>query len=136
VLSQTFRTAIHSRMGTGFRSYAHTYPNADVILVEPDLSDHRMFFSNIFSFSNRREVCEHAYASTLQHLRANAADIGARLEKHGLRLKLDVVNDPRRALFPEDEFDAAPTFAGVTGEIRNALDRLGEVLERIEKSAA
>jgi predicted acylesterase/phospholipase RssA len=136
VLSQTFRTAIHSRMGTGFRSYAHTYPDADVVLVEPDLSDHRMFFSNIFSFNNRRDVCEHAYASTLRHLRDHAGEVGDKLEKHGLRLRHEVLNDPRRVLFPEAEFDAAPTSAGVVGEIRNVLDRLGDVLERIEKSAA
>jgi NTE family protein len=136
VLSQTFRTAIHSRMGTGFRSYAHTYPNADVILVEPDLRDHRMFFSNIFSFNNRREVCEHAYASTLRHLGEHAGEIGAKLEKHGLRLKPEVLNDPRRMLFPPHEFDAPPTSTGVVGEIRNVLDRLGDVLDRIEKSAA
>lgn len=136
VLSQTFRTAIHSRMGTGFRSYAHTYPDADVVLVEPDLSDHRMFFSNIFSFNNRRDVCEHAYASTLRHLRDHAGEVGAKLEKHGLRLRHEVLNDPRRVLFAEAEFDAAPTSAGVVGEIRSVLDRLGDVLERIEKSAA
>ncbi|HYH83147.1 MAG TPA: patatin-like phospholipase family protein [Longimicrobium sp.] len=136
VLSQTFRTAIHSRMGTGFRSYAHTYPGADVILVEPDLSDHRMFFSNIFSFNNRREVCEHAYASTLRHLREHAEEIGAKLERRGMRLRPEVLNDPRRVLFPEDEIDARPTTRGVTGEIRNVLDRLGDVLDRIERSAA
>jgi NTE family protein len=136
VLSQTFRTAIHSRMGTGFRSYAHTYPGADVILVEPDLSDHRMFFSNIFSFNNRREVCEHAYASTLRHLRDHAEEIGAKLERRGMRLRPEVLDDPRRVLFAEDEFDARPTSRGVTGEIRHVLDRLGEVLDRIEKSAA
>lgn len=134
VLSQTFRTAIHSRMGTGFRSYAHSYPDADVILVEPDLSDHRMFFSNIFSFNNRREVCEHAYASTLRHLREHAGEIGAKLERRGMRLRREVLDDPRRVLFAEDELDARP--GGVTGEIRNVLDRLGEVLERIERSAA
>lgn len=136
VLSQTFRTAIHSRMGTGFRSYAHTYPGADVILVEPDLSDHRMFFSNIFSFNNRRDVCEHAYASTLRHLRANQDEIGDKLERHGLRLRPEVLNDPRRVLFPEDEFSPTPAPRGVVGEIRNVLDRLGDVLDRIERSAA
>jgi len=136
VLSQTFRTAIHSRMGTGFRSYAHTYPSADVILVEPDLSDHRMFFSNIFSFNNRREVCEHAYASTLRHLREHAGEIGAKLERRGMRLRHEVLDDPRRVLFAEDEFDARPPSRGVTGEIRGALDRLGDVLDRIERSAA
>jgi NTE family protein len=135
VLSQTFRTAIHSRMGTGFRSYAHTYPNADVILVEPELTDHRMFFSNIFSFSNRREVCEHAYARTLAHLRDHTGELGAKLEKHGLRLRPEVLDDERRVLFGEDAPEAR-TVRGVTGEIRDALDRLGAVLDRMGVSIA
>jgi NTE family protein len=128
VLSQTFRSAIHSRMGTGFRGYAHTYPGADVILVEPPLSDHRMFFSNIFSVSNRREVCEHAYRSTLTHLRENAGALDAKLAKRGMRLRPEVLADETRLLFDDDE-------RSVAGDIRGVLDRLGEVLDRIESAA-
>ena len=132
VLSQTFRTAIHSRMGTGFRGYARTYPHADVILVEPPLSDHRMFFSNIFSVSNRQEVCEHAYRSTLLHLREHADELTAKLEKHGMRLRPEVLADDGRVLFDDD---ALPTASGVAGDIRGVLDRLGAVLDRIESAA-
>jgi predicted acylesterase/phospholipase RssA len=131
VLSQTFRTAIHSRLGTGFRGYAHTYPGADVILVEPPLSDHRMFFSNIFSVSNRREVCEHAYRSTLRHLRENADALNAKLEKRAMRLRPEVLADETRLLFGDDE-PGKRTAGGVVGDIRGVLDRLGEVLDRIE----
>jgi NTE family protein len=128
VLSQTFRTAIHSRMGTGFRGYAHTYPGAEVILVEPPLTDHRMFFSNIFSVSNRRGVCEHAYRSTLDHLRANADVVNAKLAKRGMRLRPAVLADRERLLFDDDERTVAT-------EIRGVLDRLGAVLDRIENAA-
>ncbi len=135
VLSQTFRTAIHSRMGTGFRSYAHTYPDAQVILVEPDLADHRMFFSNIFSASNRREVCEHAYARTLEHLRAHRDEIGAKLERSGMRLRAGVLDGPPRLLFGPDEAET-PTPRGILGDVRTTLDRLGAALDRLEKSVA
>jgi predicted acylesterase/phospholipase RssA len=133
VLSQTFRTAIHSRMGTGFRGYARTYPNADVILVEPPVSDHRMFFSNIFSASNRREVCEHAYQSTLAQLREQREAMDAKLRKHGMRLRPEVLADARRTLF--EDLDRAPDTVGVMGDIRGVLDRLGDVLDRIEQAA-
>jgi NTE family protein len=135
VLSQTFRTAIHSRMGTGFRSYRHTYPDADVILVEPDLADHRMFFSNIFSAANRREVCEHAYARTLAHLAERREEIGEKLQKRGMRLRPEVLDDRRRVLFEEDAPEPR-TVRGVAGEIRDVLDRLGAVLDRLDGSAA
>ncbi len=128
VLSQTFRSAIHSRMGTGFRGYAHTYPGADVILVEPPLSDHRMFFSNIFSVSNRREVCEHAYRSTLTHLREHRETLDAKLAKRGMRLRPGVLADEGRLLFEDEAI-------GVAGDIRSVLDRLGRVLDRIENAA-
>ena len=135
VLSQTFRTAIHSRMGTGFRSYAHTHPHADVILVEPELTDHRMFFSNIFSASNRREVCEHAYARTLAHLREHQDEIAEKLEKRGLRLRPQVLDDERRVLFEEDRPEPHTT-RGALREIRDVLGRLGDALDRMEKPAA
>ncbi|HVG43983.1 MAG TPA: patatin-like phospholipase family protein [Longimicrobium sp.] len=128
VLSQTFRSAIHSRMGTGLRGYAHTYPGADVILVEPPLSDHRMFFSNIFSVTNRREVCEHAYRSTLAHLREHAGALDTKLAKRGMRLRPEVLADEGRMLFDENE-------RSVAGDIRGVLDRLGQVLDRIENAA-
>jgi NTE family protein len=133
VLSQTFRTAIHSRMGTGFRSYAHTYPGADVILVEPQLSDHRMFFSNIFSVSNRRDVCEHAYASTLAFLRENEREIAEKLARRGMSLRREVLDDATRTLFAPHE---QPPREGVLGDIRDTLDRLGGVLDRLEHRSA
>lgn len=136
VLSQTFRTAIHSRMGTGFRSYEHKYPNAEVILVEPDVTDHRMFFSNIFSFQNRREVCEHAYVATLENLRANREVLEKKLEKVGMRLRPEVLSDRRRRpLFRDDELQP-PTARGVLGDVRSVLDRLAAALDRLETSAA
>ncbi|NJN48169.1 MAG: hypothetical protein HC808_18710 [Candidatus Competibacteraceae bacterium] len=61
VLSQTFRTIIHSRMQVGMANYKSQYPQADIVLFEPNLDDSKMFFTNVFSFSNRNRVCEHAY---------------------------------------------------------------------------
>ncbi|NIP80100.1 MAG: patatin, partial [Gemmatimonadetes bacterium] len=52
VLSQTFRTMIHSRRVAGFKTYEYAFPDADVVLIEPSMGDHSMFFTNIFSFRN------------------------------------------------------------------------------------
>ena len=68
VLSQTLRTMIHSRMEIGFRRYGLRYENTDILLIEPDRDDYRMFFTNIFSFKSRRAVCEHAFKATLKQL--------------------------------------------------------------------
>ena len=130
VLSQTFRTLVHSRMRTGFRTYEHTYPNADLVLIEPELDDQRLFFSNIFSFSNRRQVCEHAYASTRRHLLARADALDPVLERYGMRLRRDVLADESRTLFGDrsDRHAGKPELAG---EVRGVLGRLEEALERL-----
>lgn len=93
VLSQTMRTLIHSRMEIGFRRYGLRYENTDILLVEPDRDDYRMFFTNIFSFSSRKHVCEHAFQATLRQLSKRRDVLEPMLEKHGLRLKVDVLDN-------------------------------------------
>ncbi len=77
VLSQTFRTLIHSRLDVGMKRYDSLYEDADVILLEPDRDDYEMFFSNIFSFSERSAVCAHAYESTRRDLLKPVRPAGA-----------------------------------------------------------
>ncbi len=50
VLGQTFRAIIHSRMRVGMESYRARYPDAGIVLFEPDREDADMFFANIFSY--------------------------------------------------------------------------------------
>ncbi len=87
VLSQTFRTMIHSRMRTGFKNYEYLYPDAELVLIEPELSDHTMFFSNVFSFANRARILDHGYAATKRYLVRNAGRIEPLLKRHGLALR-------------------------------------------------
>lgn len=128
VLAQTFRTMIHSRMRTGFKNYQHAYPDADLILIEPDLTDYEVFFSNIFSLSKRQVVCENAYASTRRFLRDNADAVAAKLVRNGLFLRHDVLAE-ERTLFGE----AAPkaVSSSSTARLDAALNRLDVALARI-----
>jgi NTE family protein len=132
VLSQTFRTMIQSRMNTAFRSYEHTHPDADILLIEPEMTDHRMFFSNVFSFRTRREVCEHAYASTRRFLRANREAVEAKLARHGLRLRHEVLDDESRRLF---RAEPRTTLGSALGEMRGTIGRLEAALERLGRAA-
>lgn len=145
VLSQTFRAIVDSRKKTGFKKYEHTHPNADLILIEPECDDTSLFFSNIFSFQNRRDVCEHAYQATRRHLRTRTDDIAPLLARHGLRLNQDILTDESRSLY-EDVLPAHPERpptesgeASTTDVLREAdqvLDRLDAMLDRVRAQAA
>ena len=79
VLSQTFRTLIHSRLEIGMATYETKFKDADVVLFEPHSDDYLMFFTNIFSFSERRAVCEHAYDAVRRDLLARYDELAPKL---------------------------------------------------------
>ena len=96
VLSQTFRTVIYSRMVVGMRKYGDQYKQADIMLFLPDRGDPKMFFTNVFSYANRRHVCEHAYQTTRKDLLARYTSLRPLLARHGVTLRKDVLKDADR----------------------------------------
>ncbi len=135
VMSQTFRTLIHSRMGAGMASYRDRYENADLVLFEPRKDDYLMFFTNVFSFAARREVVAHAYRSTLEQLRDRADEVEPILERHGITLRRDVLARPDFSVWDSVGLSdgradrlAEPRDTGVTQDLRTALADLDALI--------
>ena len=127
VLSQTFRTLIHSRLQVGMATYARRFPRADVLLFEPDRTEYRMFFTNMFSFSSRQKVCELAYQSTRRDLLRRRAELEPVLERHGIRYRMNVLNDATRTVWSGVGL-AEEVPVAVTGQLGSALDQLEAAL--------
>ncbi|HYD96065.1 MAG TPA: patatin-like phospholipase family protein [Noviherbaspirillum sp.] len=124
VLSQSLRAIIHSRVEVGMSNYLVSYPSTDILLVEPSTEDADMFFTNLFSYNNRRRMCENAYQNTRMMLWQRRKEIGPVLERHGLRLKLSVLRDSSLTLVKHP----------VPGkEDRFGLQRLEETLDSLER---
>jgi predicted acylesterase/phospholipase RssA len=123
VLSQTFRALIQSRMKVGMATYERRYPRTDMLLIEPDRGDEELFFKNIFSYSDRKRLAEHAYRCTRRDLRADAHTVGRMLARHGLRLRLEVLDDESRS-FEGAVRERWQRMQPVTGPLHRALDRL------------
>jgi len=128
VLSQTFRTIIHSRMGVGLAAYENRYTDKDVLVFEPRRDDYSMFFSNVFSFAKRKAVCEHAYRSTRHKLWHNRHRLTPLLENHGIRLRLDLLEDPDRDLWQHVTLPTRPRVADVARRLDNALQMVEEMV--------
>ena len=129
VLGQTFRTMIHSRMEVGMARYEKEFPNADIVLFEPDHADADMFFTNVFSYSSRQRLCEHAYQQTRRALLQRREELAPKLARHGISLRMKVLQDESRRLMP-----AMATLRRRTGGTalgRAALD-LQDTLDRLE----
>ncbi|MED5619540.1 patatin-like phospholipase family protein [Ideonella sp. BN130291] len=117
VLSQTFRSLIHSRLELGMMGYDRSHPHVDIVLFEPDQRDPEMFLANTFSVSQRRVLAEHAYQRTREMLRSRRTVLGRQLARHGVTLNDAVLDDTQRHLI----------------EKRRPSQRLGRAVKRLEE---
>ncbi len=133
VMSQTFRSMIHSRLALGFKHYERAYPDSDIVLLEPDPRDATLFFANTFSYRQRREIAEHAYQETRRMLLDRRASLAPRLARHGIGLDLAALQDPDRRLLP-----AAPAPArgeAIASRLHATLDELQRTVEHMAAAA-
>ena len=136
VLGQTFRAIIHSRMKTGMEKYRQQYPDADILLFEPDREDADMFFANIFSYWQRKRLCALAFAKTRQSLLARAANLEPLLRRHGITLRVDRLNDGTRHVQAAVN-DARSLHHDIKGNnMRQAKRELRHTLDTLERALA
>ncbi|HJV85665.1 MAG TPA: patatin-like phospholipase family protein [Noviherbaspirillum sp.] len=124
VLSQSLRAIIHSRVEIGLANYSVKYPGSDILLIEPSTEDADMFFTNLFSYTSRRRMCENAYQNTRMMLWQRRTQIGPMLERHGLRLKLSVLRDTSLTLVKKPTNEK---------EDRFGINRLTDTLDSLER---
>jgi NTE family protein len=126
VLSQTFRSLIHSRLELGMKGYAQTHPQTDILLLEPNHRDAELFLANTFSWSQRRALAEHAYQRTRQMLRSQRTAVAAQLAPHGVTIDHTVLDDEERRLIGKARRGGART--------ARALKKLEETLADLENT--
>ena len=130
VLSQTFRALIHSRLEKSITSYAATYPDSKLIVLEPSKGDADLFFSNLFSYSNRRRLAEHAYQHTRAQLLSRADALAEEFAHYGVKLNLRALQDPNRKLLPTERRVSRGETGIAVSQLTHALDELEVALLR------
>jgi len=127
VLSQTFRSMIHSRMELGMKHYERAYPQTDIILIEPDHRDPELYLANTFRYGQRRQLAEHAYQQTRSMLRSRRTSLAPKLARHGITLRMDLLEDPRRHLVAQPKPRTRIGIAIAT--LQEVMDDLGHTLQ-------
>ncbi|MGP0094826.1 MAG: patatin-like phospholipase family protein [Xanthobacteraceae bacterium] len=133
VLSQTFRAIIHSRMQASMGHYRKQFPDADVLLFEPSRDDAEMFFANVFSYSDRKRLSEHAYQRTRAELRRRYDELRPVLARHGVTIDAAVLADEGRTLSSSHNAgrrQRARCIAGPARQLDQTLDRLEALLQK------
>lgn len=128
VMNQTFRSLIHSRLELGMKQYEHAYPDATIVLIEPDHRDPEMFLANTFSYRQRHTLAEHAYQQTRQLLRNQFTTLNSKLQGHGLGLNHDGLFDLNKQLLSSTSLSSSSSSSGS----QRRLQRLNTAIERLQ----
>ena len=135
VLSQSFRSLIHSRMKVGMERYRKEFPGADVLLFEPGRGDAEIFLTNVFSYAGRRHLSEHAYRHTRAELRRRLPELAPVVARHGISIDAEVLaNEHRRLARPTSGHRR--TRPRSLGRAARELDRVLQDLEQALKAQA
>lgn len=132
VMSQTFRSMIHSRLALGLKHYERAYPGSDIVLLEPDQRDATLFLANTFSYRQRREIAEHAYQETRRMLFDRQAELTPMLARHRVALDLKALQDPGRHLLHNRP---ARAHSALGNRLHATLDQLQHQLQRAARPA-
>jgi predicted acylesterase/phospholipase RssA len=133
VLGQTFRAVIHSRMRVGMERYRAQYPDARILLFEPNRQDADMFFANIFSYWQRKRLCGIAFAKTRQSLAERAPTLAPMLREFGVTLRTDRLADESRTV-ASTLADPRPLHSDpAQRSVRRASRELSHTLDHLER---
>jgi NTE family protein len=125
VLSQTFRTLIHSRLELGMKGYEASHPGTDILLLRARPPRPRDVPGQPFAYASAG-LAEHAYQQTRADLRSRRTALRRTLAAHGLQLDEAVLDDPARVLVKRKTKPASRAV--------RALKRLEEVLDDLERT--
>jgi len=134
VLSQAYRTMVHSRLKSGLRNINRDFPGKEVLLFEPSRNDANLFFSSVFSFKARKMMCEEAYQLTRANLRERKEELEKIFAPAGIRIRHDILEDTQRTLSTGLYGEALPVYQAKIKPVNAKKDAENEsYLERISQ---
>ncbi len=91
IVNQTVRTLLHSSLRYHIKNLKVKYPDVDIILIQPEWNDERMFSNNPMYFSSRLQLAEHGFESVTTGLLDNIEFYEQTLRRHGIELQTDLI---------------------------------------------
>ncbi len=100
------------------------------MLFEPARDDAEMFFTNVFSYSDRHRLAEHAYQHTREELRRRADELDLVLARHGVSLDRACLADETPHAVARARRAPRHRRAG----LKQAASQLGNALDTLERA--
>ena len=152
IVNQTVRTLLHSTLRYHIKNLKVKYPDVDIILIQPEWNDERMFSHNPMYYSSRLLLAEHGFATVTKGLIERYDYYEQVLERHGIQPHTELVRRKLAALSeqpgsmevlqkmltqPTGETQSVSVVESTNGasgvNLRESLLRLEQNLDRLEQ---
>ncbi|GIV67476.1 patatin-like phospholipase family protein [Caldilinea sp.] len=150
IVNQTVRTLLHSTLRYHIKNLKAKYPDVDIILIQPEWDDERMFSHYPMHFGSRLALAEHGFSTVTNGLMQRLDYYQQILDRHGIALKPSIVERKfgARQLAGQDReqrtieqrlllVNSAVSQQSGNGEIsfdlQSSLTRLEQNLSRLER---
>ncbi|MFO7635412.1 MAG: patatin-like phospholipase family protein [Caldilinea sp.] len=91
IVNQTVRTLLHSTLRYHIKNLKVKYPDVDIILIQPEWNDERMFSHNPMYYNSRLLLAEHGFTTVTSGLMERYDYYRQILERHGIELHTELV---------------------------------------------
>jgi NTE family protein len=152
IVNQAVRTLLHSTLRYHIKNLKVKYPDVDIILIQPEWNDERMFSHNPMYFNSRLLLAEHGFTTVTSGLIENFDYYQQVMARHGIELHAELVRRELDALRQQpgsgrflhklltspaadhngDTLDNRQDGAG-TPSLQASLNRLEENLDRLKQ---
>jgi predicted acylesterase/phospholipase RssA len=92
IVNQTVRTLLHSTLRYHIKNLKAKYPDVDIILIQPEWDDERMFSHNPMYFGSRLVLAEHGFSTVTTGLMAHSEHYQQILQRHGIEVQTELVS--------------------------------------------
>jgi NTE family protein len=99
---QAFKLVAHQRLHELAKGWENRYPGVDIVLIEPEPTDERMFQTSMMNFASRVEIARHGFESVTKHLAEEYEHYQGIADRHGLDIS------GKRVRKVVEHFDAEP----------------------------
>ena len=83
---QSFKLLAYQRLHEMARQWEQRYPGVDIVLVEPEPNDERMFQTSMMNFTSRVEIARHGFESVTLKLSEDYGHLRKICERHGIQI--------------------------------------------------
>jgi NTE family protein len=98
IVNQAVRTQLHSSLRYHIKNLKMKYPDVDIILIQPEWNDQRMFVHHPMYYGSRKHMADHGFRTVALGLLSDLEYYRRILRRHGIKLQTALISEELKTI--------------------------------------